>query len=103
LLGLLNHVGREAHAVRAIGAAALGISYVAAGWLDGYFNASLYPWDYGAGIAILQEAGGVASTWSGAPLTLGKRSIICTTPALYPHLLALSNSFSREKMVHAEK
>jgi len=103
LLGLLNHIGREAHAVRAIGAAALGISYVAAGWLDGYFNANLHPWDYGAGIVILQEAGGVASTWSGARIALTQTSIICTTPALHPQVLAFSGMFSRGNNVHAQK
>ena len=99
LLGLLNRVGREAHAVRAMGAAALGICYVAAGWLDGYFNASLYPWDYAAGLVILLEAGGKASTWTGAPLSLEKTSVLCTTPALHPQLLALSREFSESGVI----
>ncbi len=88
LLILLNRVGREAHAVRAIGAAALGISYVAAGWLDGYFNASLYPWDYGAAAVILIEAGGRISTWDGIPLALEKTHLICGNPVIHHRLQA---------------
>jgi myo-inositol-1(or 4)-monophosphatase len=44
--------------VRAIGSAALGIAYVAAGWLDVYYHLSLAPWDAVAAVALVREAGG---------------------------------------------
>ncbi|NPA90594.1 MAG: inositol monophosphatase [Chloroflexi bacterium] len=91
LLNLLNRVGREAHAVRAMGAAALGICYVAAGWVDGYFNASLFPWDFAAASLIVEEAGGVLTTWGGKPLGLRKTSLICGNPHIHRHLLSLTN------------
>ncbi len=90
LLNLLNRVGREAHAVRAMGAAALGIAYVAAGWVDGYFNASLFPWDFAAAALIVEEAGGVVTSWGGKPLGLRKSSLICGNPHIHRTLLAFT-------------
>jgi len=44
--------------VRSIGAAAVDLSYVAAGRLDGFFERGLKPWDIAAGALIVEEAGG---------------------------------------------
>lgn len=44
--------------VRRIGAAAVDLSYVAAGRLDAYFERGLHPWDVAAGSLIVAEAGG---------------------------------------------
>lgn len=55
--------------LRASGAAALNIAYIAAGWTDGYFSTHLKPWDQAAGVLIVQEAGGVVGTLSGEPWT----------------------------------
>ncbi|MGI6879245.1 inositol monophosphatase family protein [Microbacterium sp. gxy059] len=44
---------------RRIGAAAVDLSYVAAGRLDAYFERGLQPWDIAAGALIVEEAGGV--------------------------------------------
>ncbi len=90
LLNLLNRVGRRAHAVRALGAAALGISYVAAGWVDGYFNASLFPWDFAAAALIVEEAGGIVTSWGGKPLGLRKSSLICGNPSIHRTLLSFT-------------
>jgi myo-inositol-1(or 4)-monophosphatase len=45
--------------VRRAGAAALDIAYVAAGRLDGYWEASINPWDVAAGAILVREAGGI--------------------------------------------
>ena len=50
-----------------MGAAALDFAYVAAGWLDGYWEYRLKPWDAAAGILIVQEAGGRVTTLAGKP------------------------------------
>ena len=51
----------QARAVRRLGSAALHLAYVAAGRLDGYWEMDLYPWDWAAGILMVQEAGGRVS------------------------------------------
>jgi myo-inositol-1(or 4)-monophosphatase len=43
--------------IRRMGAASLDLCSVAAGRLDGYFEAGLNPWDYAAGALIAAEAG----------------------------------------------
>ncbi len=47
-----------AHAVRRLGSAALALAWVAAGRLDGYWEAELKPWDAAPGALIIAEAGG---------------------------------------------
>ncbi|MEM8750887.1 MAG: inositol monophosphatase family protein [Pseudomonadota bacterium] len=44
--------------VRATGAAALNLAYVAAGRFDGYWESGLKPWDIAAGLLMVREAGG---------------------------------------------
>ncbi|RCX17590.1 myo-inositol-1(or 4)-monophosphatase [Anaerobacterium chartisolvens] len=51
--------------VRRSGSAALDISYVACGRLDGFYEMNLQIWDYAAGMVILKEAGGICSRWNG--------------------------------------
>ena len=45
--------------LRRFGSAALDLCYVACGRADLYFEYSLSPWDYAAGLLLVQEAGGV--------------------------------------------
>ena len=44
--------------IRRFGAAALDLGWVAAGRVDGFFEADLAPWDLAAGALIVTEAGG---------------------------------------------
>lgn len=48
-------------AIRRFGAAALDLSYVAAGRYEGYWERELKPWDAAAGVVIVREAGGFVS------------------------------------------
>lgn len=45
--------------LRRMGSAAYDLCCVAAGWLDGYWELALQPWDMCAGALIVEEAGGV--------------------------------------------
>ncbi len=56
---LLSEVAPKVKKIRAMGAAALDLSYVAAGRIDLFFEVGLYPWDTGAGKTIITEAGGL--------------------------------------------
>jgi len=57
-LARLERVMPLARDIRRIGSAALDLSYVAAGRLDGYFERGLNPWDHAAGALLVEEAGG---------------------------------------------
>ncbi len=60
---LLGRVGN----LRRLGSAALDLSYLAAGWIDLYFEGPLGEWDFGAGLLIAEEAGLVTSGLYGRP------------------------------------
>lgn len=71
--------------VRRGGSAALDLAYVAAGRLDGYWEANLKPWDTAAGLLLVREAGGVASDFGdGDPQATG--SVIAGTPKVQARL-----------------
>lgn len=53
------------HDVRRLGSAALDLCWLAAERTDGYWEDNLNPWDVGAGILILQEAGGKVTDYNG--------------------------------------
>ena len=73
--------------LRRLGSAALDISYVAAGFLDAYWEMSLNEWDVCAALLIASEAG---ARWCDFR-TDRNRSILAATPALHAPLLALIN------------
>lgn len=54
--------------IRRSGSAALDLCYVSAGRTDGYMEQNLKPWDFAAGILILNEAGGKVTDYSGNPI-----------------------------------
>lgn len=64
-LAMLKDLIKDTSGVRRAGAAALDLAYVAAGWLDGFWEIGLQPWDMAAGILLVQEAGGVVSDLQG--------------------------------------
>jgi len=55
---------------------------VAAGRYDAFFEMGLAPWDVGAGLLMVGEAGGMVSDISGAPYVLGGPSILATNASL---------------------
>jgi myo-inositol-1(or 4)-monophosphatase len=76
--------------IRRVGAAALNVSYVAAGRLDGYFASATKIWDVAAGILLVQEAGGTVTSLHGKPFDLNAPNFVCAcTPALHAELLEI--------------
>ena len=63
------NVRLEASIVRALGSAALGLAHVAAGHLEGYWEIGPKAWDFGAGMVVVEEAGGRISDLRGRPLS----------------------------------
>jgi myo-inositol-1(or 4)-monophosphatase len=78
---------RRARAVRRLGSAALDLSYVAAGRLDGFWEDRLHAWDVAAGGLIVEEAGGRVTDYDDRPVDLTVGQIITAGPALHGALL----------------
>lgn len=71
--------------LRRLGSAAIDISYVAAGYLDGYWELNLHPWDVSAALLILDEAGGKATHFRRDR----NISVLTATPEVHDLLLPL--------------
>lgn len=68
--------------VRRMGAAALDLTWVACGRMEGYFEYRLAPWDFAAGWLIVEEAGGVCLDSAGGPLSLASKGAIAACPGI---------------------
>ena len=88
-LDLLRQVAPRCDTVRALGSAALALAYVAAGWLDAYFNLMMQPWDVAAGTLLVAEAGGRCTTLEGGPHRVGVPACLATNARIHDDLLAV--------------
>jgi myo-inositol-1(or 4)-monophosphatase len=78
-----------AQEVRALGAAALGLAYVACGRLDGHWEIGLCPWDTAAGIVLVEEAGGRITGRNGEPFTLDNDCIVTSNGRIHDAMVRL--------------
>jgi myo-inositol-1(or 4)-monophosphatase len=60
---------------------------VACGWLDGYWEMKLQPWDVAAGDLIVREAGGRTSDFAGARMR--PEAIVATNGLVHDDVLAV--------------
>ncbi|MRX71674.1 inositol monophosphatase [Bacillus lacus] len=65
---------KKVRGTRSYGTAALEFAYVASGRLDAYLTMRLAPWDVAAGLVLLKEVGGVATTVDGKEINLLEKS-----------------------------
>jgi myo-inositol-1(or 4)-monophosphatase len=84
--GLMLELLPRVRDIRRAGAAALDLSYVAAGRVDAYYERGLNAWDWAAGRLIVEEAGGVVADLDGDPHGLAAAA----TPELQSALLELA-------------
>ncbi len=84
-----HQVAMLSHGVRRNGSAALDLSYVAAGRLDGFWEFGLNPWDIAAGLLLISEAGGRSSNMHGAEHHLGSPDLAASNGLIHQELLGL--------------
>jgi myo-inositol-1(or 4)-monophosphatase len=89
VVALLGQIAPACGTVRGIGSAALGLCYVAAGWLDAYFNLSLRPWDMAAGLLLIEEAGGRITDITGQPWQPWGEQVLVSNGHVHQALLEL--------------
>lgn len=74
--------------IRRFGSAALDLAYVACGRSGGYFEPNLKPWDYAAGILLVEEAGGLVTGFDGKDFCpLHPQDILAGGPGVHKELL----------------
>jgi myo-inositol-1(or 4)-monophosphatase len=98
-LGIFRDVFRQAKAIRRCGSAALDLAYTAAGVYDGFFEFRLSPWDIGAGILIIREAGGVVTDLDGGDGSFASGNVVAGGPAVQRELLAVVQRHGSEEAI----
>jgi myo-inositol-1(or 4)-monophosphatase len=86
-LATLKALIQDTAGVRRAGSAALDLAYVACGRLDGYWEFGLKPWDYSAGVTLVQEAGGLVGDMSGGPGFMQTGDVLAASPKVYQAML----------------
>ncbi|MEP7216045.1 MAG: inositol monophosphatase [Anaerolineaceae bacterium] len=89
-LGLAQHLWPSVQGIRAMGSAALGFAFVAAGRWDAYVHSDLQPWDIAAGLLLVREAGGTVTDRKGGPATIWTRAAIAGNPTVHDELAMIA-------------
>ena len=79
----------QTRGVRRFGSAALELCYVACGRLEGFWEATLSPWDCMAGLLIAREAGGKVTDYSGSEIAISGAQILASNGLLHDAVLAV--------------
>jgi len=72
--------------IRRMGSAALDLAWTSCGRYDAYFEYFLSPWDFAAGMLILEEAGGICCNKYGGEISMESEGIIATNKNLHDEL-----------------
>jgi myo-inositol-1(or 4)-monophosphatase len=84
----VQQIIRKSRGTRSYGSAAIELAYVASGRLDAYMTLRLSPWDFAAGLILLNEVGGIVSRTDGEPVQLlEQNSILAAKPGLHKEIL----------------
>ena len=93
LVALFGHFLGRSRAVRRLGSAALDLCYVAAGRLEGFYEATLKPWDSCGGALIVEEAGGRVTDWQGTTFQSRLPQVLATNGRIHDEMLRLLHDF----------
>jgi len=70
---------------RRIGSAAIVMAHIASGRWDAYIQGGIKPWDIAAGMLLVEEAGGVVSTFEGGKIDLFSEAfdLLAANPSIH--------------------
>lgn len=75
--------------IRRLGSAAIDLSYVACGRLEGFWEPKLRPWDSSGGSIIVEEAGGRVSTYDGSDYDPEYPEILATNGRIHEAMIEI--------------
>lgn len=85
--GCAKDVLQAARGIRRLGTASLDLAYIAAGYLQGFWESDLQPYDVAAALLLLSETGGRYSSVRKKPFEMFRdRVIIVGLPGVYEEL-----------------
>jgi myo-inositol-1(or 4)-monophosphatase len=83
----LPAIMRATSGIRRFGAAALDLADVACGRYEAFWELRLSPWDLAAGLLLIREAGGIATTIEGVEAPVAETSLVAGNPVMHAWLL----------------
>jgi myo-inositol-1(or 4)-monophosphatase len=86
-LEVLKYFLGRVQGIRRGGSAALDLSYVACGRLDGFWEEHLKPWDMAAGYLLVTESGGAVSAYEGGKWMPASRGIVASGKPIHSEIL----------------
>jgi myo-inositol-1(or 4)-monophosphatase len=86
-----------AQGTRRLGSAALDLCFVACGWLDGYWERELHPWDLVGGSAIVIGAGGQATDLDGRPFDGETGRVLATNGRIHGDIVRILGDVARRE------
>ena len=95
VVGLFGAFVGQARAVRRLGSAAIDLCWVAAGRMDGFWEADLKPWDVAGGALVVAEAGGRVTGTDGAAFTSRGGHVLASNGHIHDAMLDVIRSFKR--------
>ena len=94
VVAMLKAVLIHSQGVRRPGAATLDLAYLACGRLDAFWEVGLKPWDTAAGYLLVEEAGGILSSFTGTPFSPFTPELLASNSLLHEALIGLLHEFS---------
>ena len=86
-LAIFGEFLSRARAVRRLGSAALDLAYVAAGRFDAFWERSLHAWDVAAGTLLVEEAGGLVTSFGGGSFDPFGDQLLASNGVLHTQLI----------------
>lgn len=78
--------------IRRLGSAALDLSYLACGRIDGYWEPELKPWDMAGGSIIVEEAGGIVTKYNNESFDPEFPQILASNGMIHNQMLEVLSS-----------
>jgi len=97
VMDALQRVIVRAQGIRRAGAAALDLAWLAAGRVDGFWEAGLKPWDTAAGQLLVTEAGGMVTDFANGRYTPFIKEMLASNGALHAELVDILKAFHGKK------
>ncbi len=86
------------HGVRRSGSAAIDLSGVASGRLEGFWEIGLNPWDLAAGKLLVEEAGGVCTDMDGQPHHMKSPHILVDNGLIHEEMIQFFSEISQGRL-----
>ncbi len=86
---IFSSLVRQTRGIRRPGAAAYDLAMVARGVFDAFWEKGIKPWDAAAGILLVEEAGGLVTTYRGQEYNPYKNSILASNKKVHQKILEI--------------